>query len=182
MNNVYPTALSITALTGGCKQQIQQPWVKLNQMARRRRSGESNIVWHCVSARATGCNSPAGLRVYPELQGTAHMPFLFTSLHCVGTGWPLQTTFSPLQKKKKWHSSLRLPFFSTKVLRCSVKRRGVFLYSVRNKAAFWGGVLSCITHQEERGNKQGQIHQTEGVARRDGERWVLIKVEQLNSF
>lgn len=32
------------------------------------------------------------------------------------------------------------------------------------------------------GNKQGQIHQTEGVARQHGERWVLIKVEQLNSF
>lgn len=31
--------------------------------------GETNFMWHCVW-EATGCNSPAGLKVYPELQGT----------------------------------------------------------------------------------------------------------------
>jgi len=118
----------------------------------------------CV-CEAPRCNAPVGLRVYPDLQGV-----YFSSMH--QTPFPLIHLYTLLSSRK--------------VLRCSVKRKwggGLPLPPsppppVWNKAAFWGGVLSCIAQQEEQGNKQGQIHQTEGVALQDEERWVLIKVQQ----
>lgn len=88
-------------------------------MARRRQSGESNIVCHCVSVR------PIHLQGYDFIQSSKVQ---YTCLSCLlfymqhdGTGWPLKNTFLPLQKK--WHSSLRLSFLFHKLLRCSVKRR-----------------------------------------------------------
>lgn len=118
----------------------------------------------CV-CEATRCNSPAGLRVYPELQGTVHMPFMFTFLHASHDGQckPLYS----LSKKKFMHSSLHLFFlFSTRFWGALRKRRGrkeekkllpaLPPFSPEwNKAAFWGGVLSCITQQEEQGKQTG---------------------------
>lgn len=164
MCNVHLKARSITTLTG----YIQQPWVKYN--------GSQKTEWILYVCETTKWNLSAGLRVYPQRQGAVHTPFLFTPLHASHRYW--------MATACAFISPLSIPFHE--VLRCSVKRRGgkTTDYSgslfplVWNEATFRRGVLSCITHQEERRNKQGQIHQTEGV----GERWVLIKVEQLNSF
>lgn len=82
MNDVYPEALFITALTGRYERYIQQPWVKYNQMAER----VECCVTLCV-CEATEWDSPAGLRVYPELQGAVHVPFLFTLLHASHWYW-----------------------------------------------------------------------------------------------
>lgn len=76
--------------------------------------------------------------------------------------------FTASPKKKFMHSSLHL-FFSLfhTVLRCSAKKEGEKRRKKKllpalppfspewNKAAFWGGVLSCITQQEEQGKQTG---------------------------
>lgn len=83
------------------------------------------------------------------------------------TWWPLQTTLQPLQKKI--HAFIFTPFFflfSTRFWGALRKRRGrkeekkllpaLPPFSPEwNKAAFWGGVLSCITQQEEQGKQTG---------------------------
>lgn len=86
MNNVYPKALSITALTGRYKHYIRRTWVKYNQMADKTEWRVEYYVTLCV-CESTKWDSPAGLRVNPELQGAAHMPFLFTLLHASHWYW-----------------------------------------------------------------------------------------------
>lgn len=86
MNDVYPEALFITALTGRYERYIQQPWVKYNQVADKTEWRVECCVTLCV-CEATEWDSPAGLRVYPELQGAVHVPFLFTLLHASHWYW-----------------------------------------------------------------------------------------------
>ena len=154
-------------------------------MAHRTPSVKCNIVWHCVSGRPPDAIHRRVKSLSRATVQYVHALFLLLSyMQHKTVRRPRQTTLLPLQNK--WHSSPCLAFFSTRFWGALWKGRGGGrtkslppFSPVWNKAAFWGGVLSCITHQEEQGNKQGQIHQTEGDALQDGERWVLIKVEQI---
>lgn len=111
------------------------------------------------------------------------------------TWWPMQTTLQPLQKKI--HAFIFTPFFFSfphgfevlcekgggekKKKNCCLLCLPFPLSGI--KPHFEGECCHASHNRRSRGNKQGQIHQTEGVALQDGGgRWVLIKVEQLNSF
>lgn len=115
-----------------------------------------------------------GLRVYPELRGTVHKPFLFTFLHA--SHLHRMTTanhFSASAKKKKKVAFICVPsfLFHKVFLKWSLKRSkksclhcllfplcGIKLHF--EGVGWWlggggWGVLSCITHREEQGKQTG---------------------------
>lgn len=169
---------------------------------------ESNSVRHCVclqgyemSTRLWDATHLQGVKSLPGAPGYSTQAFLVHFSTCI-TSVPddhREPLFCLCEKEKKGSihlcAFLSFPQGFFKVV--SEKKKKSCLHCLLfplcgiklhfEGVGWWlggGGGESChASHTgRSRGNKQGQIHQKEGVAQRDGERWVLIKVEQLNSF
>lgn len=126
----------------------------------------------CCICMASRCKKAASLKVYLEFQGTTDISAFYIQ-HSV------LTLDGHCLSKKVVSIYVTLLLFR-KLLSWSVKRRGekccLLCLLSGAKPRFEEEVLSSIIHQERQENKQGEIHQTEAVARQGEEHWVLIRV------